>query len=111
MALTFTPDPTPDSTAKINLASGAYLVMGKLTFSGSYVTGGETLDLTKYVVEGGKLRVVTAMVDVRGNDAEYDLTNKKLKLFSAANTELTAAAYNAAITASPVNAAFLVKCS
>lgn len=71
-----------------------------LTFSGSYATGGDALDFGP-LLQGPAAGTTVIMVDVTGGAGttfEYDRTNKKLKGFSAANTELTAAAYNAALT-------------
>lgn len=109
MAVVFTPDQSGDSATNVALAGGWYLVAGTLTFSGSYATGGETLNIVKLIAQASRARQVIVHGNFRGNDAEYDLTNSKLKLFSAANTELAAAAYNAAITASPIRVGFLVK--
>jgi hypothetical protein len=109
MALVFAQDPSGDSARAVALASGWWLLAGTLTFSGSYATGGDTLDLSKLLNTGGTLRRVIPLGDARGNSMEYDKTNKKLKFYGAANTEVAAAAYNAAMTASAVDVAFLIK--
>jgi hypothetical protein len=70
-----------------------------LAFSGSYSTGGEAWDPLAGM--GGPAPQTVFMVIVGGGagyDFEYDTVNKKLKLFSSANTELAAGAYNAALT-------------
>ena len=109
MALTFTPDTSGDSATVVALASGRWLVTGTLTFSGSYATGGDTLDLGKLIAQVSRARHVIVFGDIRGNGGEYDVTNKKLKLWASANTEVAAAAYNAALTATPVPVAFIIK--
>jgi hypothetical protein len=83
----------------------------KPTFSGSYATGGDTLNFAaatnpSFLPDAYPSQVLPEMVHVDGmpggNPAEFvkGTTNliHKLKLFSAANTEVAAAAYNAAIT-------------
>jgi hypothetical protein len=109
MTLVFTPDQSGDAANVVALASGFYLLAGTLTFSGSYATGGDALDLGLKNPQVGRARMAVVVGQLRGNIAEYDPTNKKLKLYSSANTELTAAAYNAALTATPVPIAFLMK--
>jgi len=100
MTLVLTADATlPESKQSVGSLAA---VVGTITFSGSYVSGGDTLDLQAVFLRSGMGRVFGIEGSFRGNVAEYDETNKKLKLYSAANTELTAAAYNAALTASPV---------
>lgn len=69
-----------------------------LTFTGSYTVGGDVLDFLP-LFGGLASQVITVLIaGGAGNQFEYDKANKKVKGFSAANTELTAAAYNAAIT-------------
>ena len=100
------------STSKdrpVHNVGDCWLITGTLTFSGSYATGGDALDLTNFIPLGkGYKPTIICLGEFRGNDPEYDSVNQKLKLFSAANTEVAAAAYNAALTASPINVAFLV---
>jgi hypothetical protein len=79
-----------------------YALVGTLTFTGSYATGGDALDLSLYFKRIGVGKGIRFVSDIRGNDPEYDEANKKLKLYASANTEVAAAAYNAAILASPV---------
>jgi hypothetical protein len=75
-----------------------------LTFTGSYPTNGDSLDLESVFKQVG-LGLVYVVSGFRGYSAEYVQTSKLLKLFSSANTELGAGAYNAALTATPVNVA------
>jgi hypothetical protein len=114
MTMTFTVDQSGDSGTPVALASGWWLIGGRMTFSGSYVSGGETLNLQKLMAgPGGTIRRVIAMGNYRGLLPEFDKTNGKLKLFIATApttlAEHTAAAYNALLTASDVDASFLVK--
>jgi hypothetical protein len=100
MTMVFTPD--PGIPGLVHSFGDMYALVGTITFTGSYATGGDTLDLTalfKRTGDGKGIRVVTTL---RGNEPEYDPVAKKLKLYGSANTEVAAAAYNAALTASPV---------
>jgi hypothetical protein len=88
-----------------------------LTFSGSYATGGDTLNLTTVTnpsflsAAGFSTIPTTTDVSFRNGAGGYDfdfvpgttLANSKIKLFSAANTELAAGAYNAALTGDTLN--------
>lgn len=113
MAATFTVDQSGDSALNVALASGWHLVGGSIAFSGSYSTGGESVDLTKAFGSGGSLRRVIPLGNIRGMMPQYDKTNKKLLLFvstaPATVAEHTAAAYDSDITASAIDVAFLVK--
>lgn len=109
MSVVFTPDKGGSGATPIANAGGTWFLFGTLTFSGSYATGGDALDLGRYLPQLSTLRQAVPLSTVRGNTLEFDATNKKLKAYSAANTELAAAAYNAALTASPVPVAFLCK--
>lgn len=109
MSLVFTPDNKGSGASPIANAGGTWFLFGTLTFSGSYATGGDTLDLSKYLPAMGTVRACVPLGTARGNGLEYDVTNKKLKVFASANTEAAAAAYNAALTATPVPVTFLCK--
>lgn len=99
MTLVATPITTAGDTTPVQAMGSLWSAFFGLVFSGSYTTGGEAWDPTPQFPEGiGNILVV----DVSGSAGygfEYDKVNKKLKLFSAANTELAAGAYNAALTA------------
>jgi hypothetical protein len=99
MAVVFTPARLPSD---IQSMGSMFVLVGTLTFSGSYATGGDPLDLTKYFGKVGAGKGIIVTTTARGNEVEYDETNKKIKLWGAANTEVAAAAYNAALTATPV---------
>jgi pyruvoyl-dependent arginine decarboxylase (PvlArgDC) len=68
-------------------------ITGKFTFSNSYATGGESLDLGT-MLNGAQLKGIK-FDDKAGYAFEYDYTNKKVKAFTLAHThtENTAAAY------------------
>lgn len=82
----------------------------KVTFSGNYATGGDTANLSaatnpKFLPGAYPSRapeVVDIIGNPGGNGAEFVLgttmANGAIKQFSAANTELGAGAYNAAVT-------------
>jgi hypothetical protein len=115
MALTFTPSPTVQGGTQgeaIAHAAGWWFITGTLTFSGSYATGGDSLSaasLAKRIPTAGIVREIIPIGTLRGNSMEYILATGLLKLFSTANTEVAAAAYNAALTATPVPVAFWVR--
>jgi hypothetical protein len=115
MALVFTPASTTQAGAQgeaVAMAAGWWWVPGTLTFSGSYATNGDALtaaNIAKNCPVGGTPKQIIAVGSIRGNQPEYDLAAGKLKFYSSANTEMTAAAYNAALTASPVPCAFWVR--
>lgn len=114
MPVTFTPDPSGAGANPIALAGGVWMLFGTLTFSGSYSTGGDALDLLKRIPMLSSIRQVVALGQVRGFTAEYDKTNKKLLIHvgsaaTPAGAEHAAAAYLAIFTASPVPIAFLLK--
>lgn len=102
MGLVFTPSSLPES---VHSMGDLLALAGTITFSGSYATGGDTFtsgqtpeDLLARIGLGRILNVDIT----RGITAEWDATAKKMKFYSAAYTEVSAAAYNAALTASPV---------
>jgi hypothetical protein len=99
MAIVFTPARLP---ADIQSGGSLLFLVGTFTFSGSYSTGGEATDLSRVFKRIGLGMVLGIPSPIRGHHAEYDATNNKIKLYSSANTEHAAAAYNAALTASPV---------
>lgn len=84
-------------------------VLYSVVLSGSYSTGGDTLNLngaTSAKLPGELWSANPAYGKIIQGFAGYDAeivkgtnaTNWKLKLFTSANTETTAAAYNAALT-------------
>lgn len=98
MTIVATPVAEQGPAESLHVMGDMYCVFLQLTFSGSYVTGGDAFDPTPFFPQGiGKI-VCVDMNGIAGYGYEYDPVNKKLKLFSAANTELAAGAYNAALT-------------
>ena len=102
MTISAVPIVLPGSAEPVTVQGDLYLCLFALTFSGSYVVGGDTVDFLA-AWPGGSVPSQIIVVDIAGgagNAFEYVLpaTNKKLKMFTAANTEGTAVAYNAAIT-------------
>src|SRR4051812_20126695 len=113
MTVSFTPDPRGSGASPIALAGGVWMLFGTLTFSGSYATNGDALDLSKFVQAMGTVRQVIPIASAKGVTFTYDSTNKKLLVWTApvanAPTEHTAAAYNAALTGAPQPVSFLIK--
>ena len=114
MAVVFTPDPSGAGANPIAVAGGVWLLFGTLTFSGSYATGGDALDLLKRLVVMGSVRQVIPLNGAKGFTFDYDKVNKKLQVWVAtavtpAAAEHAAAAYLALLTAAPVPVAFLCK--
>lgn len=103
MPLVFTPDP---SFPGVEQSIGAMkALVGTLTVSGSYATGGDQFaagkDLVSVLKRSGMGRVV--YVDVsRGLSAEWITATLKLILYTSGNTEMAAGAYAAGYTASPL---------
>jgi hypothetical protein len=115
MTAVFTVDQSGDSSTNVPLGGGWWIVGASAVFSGSYPTGGETFDLDKAFGSGGRVRRAIALGGFRGLQPEYDKVNKKLKLFTVTTVatgaiqEHPAAAYDADLTASAVDLAFLIK--
>jgi hypothetical protein len=92
-------------------ASGRNLVyaIGTLTFTGSYPTGGDTLDLTTVSDKLSSSQIVQIVIDsLNGNNMYYvavvgsALNNHKIKAFSAGGTEIAAGAYPGGVTGDTV---------
>lgn len=113
MPVVFTPDSKGSGASPIAIAGGVWMLFGTLTFSGSYATNGDALDLSKFVPAMGTVRQVTPIGQAKGLTFTYDVVNKKLLVWTApvanAPTEHTAAAYNAALTVAPQPISFLIK--
>lgn len=99
MAIVFTPAKLPGD---IQSLGSMFCLVGTLTFTGNYAIGGDSSLNLEAIFKRIGLGQVYFISPVRGNTAEWDAANDKLKLYSTANTEVAAAAYNAALTASPV---------
>lgn len=111
MPLVFTPSTTKFDSSPFIGMRGAFVLVGTLTFSGSYATGGDTFTAGKTLEDFAKRigagKVLAALADIRGATPEWDATNKKLKLYIGTPAELGAGAYAAVFTATPAPAAFL----
>jgi hypothetical protein len=79
-----------------------YALVGTLTFTGSYATGGDALDLSLYFKRIGVGKGIRFVSDIRGNDPEYDEANKKLKLYARPTPRLQRRLTTRRPTASPV---------
>lgn len=118
MAVVFARSTSGQAAQPIAIAGGYWDLIGTLTFSGSYVAGGDSLDLTAFFPAGKTIREAIVVSPIRGFEGEYDITNKKLKLWGfnpaaatldVAMLEHPAAAYIAALTGSAVPAIFRLK--
>lgn len=90
--------------------------IGTLTFSGSYVTGGDTLDFTAVAEKLASVQIIQAFVDSQNGNAGYyvpvagnALNNWKLKAFTGGGTEITAGAYPASVTTDVVQIAITAR--
>jgi hypothetical protein len=118
MAQVFTPDNKGGGASPIALGGGVWMLYGTLTFSGSYATGGDALDMTKYVPAMGTVRALNAQMGKVPAALEYDITNKKMKVNwinaagaseAAGAVEHAAAAYEAIFTAAPIPVVMWIK--
>ncbi len=89
--------------------SNLFYAIGTLTFSGSYATGGDTLDFTQVADKLPSTQIIQAFVDSQNGNAGYyvpvsgsSLNNWKLKAFTGGGTEITAGAYPASVTSDVV---------
>ena len=85
--------------------SDLFYAIGTLTFSGSYVSGGDTLDFTQVADKLPSTQIIQAFVDSQNGSSGYyvpvqgnALNNWKLKAFTGGGTELSAGAYPASVT-------------
>ena len=86
-------------------ASNFVYAIATLTFSGSYPTGGDTLDFTQVADKVPSDQVVQVFAESQNGNSGYyiavqgsAINNWKLKAFSGGGTELTAGAYPASVT-------------
>src|SRR5579863_993765 len=89
--------------------SNLFYTIGTLAFSGSYPTGGDTLDFTTVADKLPSTQIVQVFADSQNGNAGYyvpvagsALNNWKLKAFTGGGTELTAGAYPASVTSDVV---------
>jgi len=85
--------------------SNFFYAIGTLTFSGNYVTGGDTLDFTQVADKLSSSQIIQAFAESQNGNSGYyvpiagtALNNWKLKAFSGGGTEVTAGAYPASVT-------------
>lgn len=92
-------------------------IVGTLTASGNYATGGDAVDFQAVITDVRGIRSQPSWVEIRGKAGyvyEYDYTNKKVMArqeAAAANPadELSAAAYPAGVTGDTIRAYVVVK--
>jgi len=85
--------------------SNLFYAIGTLTFSGSYTTGGDTLDFTTVADKLPSTQIIQVFADSQNGNAGYyvpvagsALNNWKLKCFSGGGTEISAGAYPGSVT-------------
>ena len=93
-------------------ASNFVYAIATLTFSGNYVTGGDTLDFTQVADKLPSTQIIQAFAESQSGNAGYyvavtgsAMNNWKLKCFSGSGTEITAGAYPASVTTDVVQLA------
>ena len=86
-------------------ASNFAYAIATLTFSGSYPTGGDTVDFTQVTDKIPSTQIIQAFAESQNGNSGYyvaisgsALNNWKLKAFTGGGTELTAGAYPASVT-------------
>jgi hypothetical protein len=86
-------------------ASNFVYAIATLTFSGTYPTGGDTLDFTTVADKLPSTQIIQAFAESQNGNSGYyiavqgsAMNNWKLKAFSGGGTEITAGAYPASVT-------------
>jgi len=86
-------------------ASNFVYAIATLTFSGSYPTGGDTLDFTTVADKLPSTQIIQVFAESQNGNSGYyiavqgsGMNNWKLKAFSGGGTEITAGAYPASVT-------------
>ena len=86
-------------------ASNFVYAIATLTFSGTYPTGGDTLDFTQVADKLPSTQIIQSFAESQNGNSGYyipvqgiAMNNWKLKSFVAGGTELTAGAYPASVT-------------
>jgi hypothetical protein len=97
-------------------ASNFVYAIATLTFSGSYVTGGDTLDFTQVADKLPSTQIIQAFAESQNGNAGYyvavagsALNNWKLKCFNGGGTEITAGAYPSSVTTDVVQLAITAR--
>ena len=93
-------------------ASNFVYAIATLTFSGSYPTGGDTLDFTQIADKLPSSQVIQAFAESQNGNSVYyvaiggnAMNNWKLKAFNGGGTEITAGAYPPSVTSDVVQLA------
>jgi hypothetical protein len=93
------------STNVDSSASNFVYAIATLSFSGSYPTGGDTLDFTTVADKIPSTQIVQAFGESQNGNSGYyvavagtALNNWKLKCFNGGGTEITAGAYPGSVT-------------
>jgi hypothetical protein len=101
MPITITLLPSNEDGSGSNL----FYAIGTLTFSGSYPTGGDTLDFTTVASLLPSDQVIQVFADSQAGNSGYyvpvqgtAMNNWKLKAFTGGGAELTAGAYPTTVT-------------
>ena len=86
-------------------ASNFVYAVATLTFSGSYPSGGDTLDFTTVADKLPTTQIVQVFAESQNGNSGYyvpvqgtAMNNWKLKAFAGGGTEITAGAYPASVT-------------
>ena len=86
-------------------ASNFVYAIATLTFTGSYPTGGDTLDFTTVADKLPSTQIIQVFAESQNGNSGYyiavqgsAMNNWKLKAFSGGGTEITAGAYPASVT-------------
>jgi hypothetical protein len=100
--------PITISLAPTNVDSSAnnfVYAIASLTFSGSYPTGGDTLDFTQVADKLPSTQIIQVFAESQNGNSGYyipvqgtALNNWKLKALAGGGTEITAGAYPASVT-------------
>lgn len=105
MPITITLSPSNQDGSGSNL----FYAIGTLAFSGSYTTGGDTLDFSKIADKMPSAQIIQVFADSQNGNAGYyvpvagsTLNNWKLKAFTGDGTELSAGAYPSSVTSDVV---------
>src|SRR5437879_8841363 len=97
-------------------ASNFAYAIATLTFTGSYPTGGDTLDFTQVADKLPSTQVVQAFAESQNGNSGYyvaiagaALNNWKLKAFNGGRAGITAGAYPASVTTDVVQLAITAR--
>jgi hypothetical protein len=101
MAITITLLPNAEDGSGRNI----FCAIGTLTFSGSYTTGGDTLDFTTVADRLPSTQVLQVLAESQNGNSGYyvpvqgsALNTWKLKAFTGGGTELSSGAYPSSVT-------------